>query len=39
MTVNNMKNHALERVSHPSMMPIKKNAQPGKETKGDEATF
>lgn len=39
MTVNYMKNHTLERVSHPSVTPIKENAQPDNKIKRDETTF
>lgn len=39
MTVNNMKNHAPESVSHTSLMPIKMDPQTGNVIKGDEWTF
>lgn len=39
MTVNNMKNHAPESLSHTSLMPIKMDPQTGNVIKGDEWTF
>lgn len=39
MTVNNMKNHAPQSVSHTSPMPIKVNLQAGTAMEGNELTF